>query len=162
MVDERTRAVDLLRRMSRFSRAGDLDDAMVGELTMAQLRVLFRLRNRGPLTSGALASQLGVTLPTVTSVVDRLVTRGLVERRDDPEDRRRVILAIAPNGQALVERVQQGRRARLAAAVEAIDDEARAALLRGLEALGEAADSIDAQERREAARDQRNALKTPR
>lgn len=162
MVDERTRAVDLLRRMSRFSRAGDLDDAMVGELTMAQLRVLFRLRNRGPLTSGALASQLGVTLPTVTSVVDRLVARGLVERRDDPEDRRRVILAIAPDGQALVERVQQGRRARLAAAVEAIDDEARTALLRGLEALGEAADRIDAQERRDAAREERGAVKTPR
>src|SRR5438128_11029927 len=113
MLDERTRVVDLLRRMSRFSRAGDLDDAMVGELTMAQVRVLFRLRNRGPLTSGALAGQLGVTLPTVTSVADRLVARGLIERRDDPDDRLRVILALTADGATLVERIQQGRRARL-------------------------------------------------
>ena len=43
-----TRASLLLRRVNRFQRAGDLDDATVGELTLAQLRVLFRLRNSGP------------------------------------------------------------------------------------------------------------------
>jgi len=147
-MDDRAHAVDLLRRITRFSRAGDLDEAVVGELTMAQLRVLFRLRNRGPLSSGNLASQLGVTLPTVTSVVDRLVTRGLAERRDDPVDRRRVIVAIAPEGQTLVERVRQGRRERLAAAVDAIDDDACQCLVRGLEALAGAADQIDAGELR--------------
>src|SRR6266542_262279 len=119
-------AIDLYRRVNRSIRAGDLDDETLAELTMAQVRVLFRLRNGGPMTSGALAGQLKVTLPTVTSVVDRLVARRLVERRDDPEDRRRVILALATDGQTLVERIQQGRRARLAAVIEAIDPTSRA------------------------------------
>src|SRR5437870_7349386 len=101
MATRGARALELIRRVNRFQRAGDLEDATVGELTIAQLRVLFRLRNHGPITSGQLASGLGVTLPTVTSVIDRLVTRGLAERRDDPSDRRRVIVAITPPGQAV-------------------------------------------------------------
>src|SRR5436309_381087 len=113
MIEKRARAGELIRRVNRFIRAGDLDDAAVYELTVAQLRVLFRLRNRGPITSGQLASSLSVTLPTVTSVIDRLAARGFAERRDDPTDRRRVIVALTPEGQAVVERVQQGRRARL-------------------------------------------------
>jgi hypothetical protein len=57
-------------------------------------------------------------------------------------------VAISPEGQTLVERVRQGRRERLAAAVEAMDDESRAALVKGLEALAGAADHIDAGELR--------------
>jgi DNA-binding MarR family transcriptional regulator len=149
-VDDRTRAVELIRQVNRFLRAGDLGDATVGELTMAQVRVLFRLRNEGPLTSGGLAAALGVTLPTVTSVIDRLVARGLVERRDDPADRRRVILALAAEGQAIVERVQQGRRARLTAVVDGMDDAQRAMLIRGLEALVGVAATLDLNELRES------------
>ena len=143
-MEQRARAVELFRQVNRFMRAGDLGDIAVGELTVAQLRVLFRLRNHGPITSGQLAGGLGVTLPTVTSVIDRLVRQGLVERRDDPNDRRRVIVAVTSGGQALVERIQQGRRARLAQAVEALAIEDLDHLAAGLEALAAAADHVDA------------------
>ena len=150
MVDERAQASELIRRVNRFIRAGDLDDATLGELTMAQVRVLFRLRNHGPMTSGGLANQLGVTLPTVTSVVDRLVGHRLVERRDDPDDRRRVIVALTVDGNALVERIQQGRRARLAAAIDSLDDPQRGCLVEGLSYLVAAIDNLDAVEQRES------------
>jgi DNA-binding MarR family transcriptional regulator len=143
MSDEDARAIELLRRVNRFIRAGDLDDATLGELTMAQVRVLFRLRNHGPMASGSLANKLAVTLPTVTSVVDRLVGHGLVERRDDPDDRRRVIVALSADGAALVERIQQGRRARLAAAIEALEPEQRHALIEGLSFLVDATERVE-------------------
>ena len=57
----------------------------------------------------------------MTSVIDRLVAHGFAERRDDPTDRRRVIVALTPAGQAVVEGIQQGRRARLQRAIESID-----------------------------------------
>lgn len=142
-MDEREHAIDLIREVNRFARAGDIGDALVGEMTIAQLRVLFRLRSRGPMTSGHLAAALGVTLPTVTSVIDRLVRHGLVERRDDPADRRRVIVALAPEGQATLERIQEGRRARLARAIETMDPDAREKLVAGLRALVEAATQVD-------------------
>ena len=146
MIEKRARAGELIRRVNRFIRAGDLDDAAVYELTVAQLRVLFRLRNHGPITSGQLASSLGVTLPTVTSVIDRLGARGFAERRDDPTDRRRVIVALTPEGQAVVERVQQGRRARLERAIGEVEEPALVQLIAGLEALGAAADRLDISE----------------
>ena len=146
MSSKGARAVELIRRVNRFQRAGDLDDATVGELTVAQIRVLFRLRNLGPITSGQLASGLGVTLPTVTSVIDRLVARGFAERRDDPGDRRRVIVAVTPAGQAVVEGIQQGRRARLQRAIESLAAEALAGLVAGLQALAAACDALESGE----------------
>jgi DNA-binding MarR family transcriptional regulator len=139
----REQAILLIRRVNRFQRAGDLDDATVGELTLAQLRVLFRLRNRGPMPSSQLASGLGVTLPTVSSVIDRLAGKGLVDRNDDPSDRRRVIVGVTAAGRETVERVQQGRRARLARALEALEEQEVSALVAGLEALATAADALE-------------------
>lgn len=145
-MDERSQASDLIQRFNRFLRAGDLNEVALGELTVAQLRVLFRLRRRGPMTSGKLAASLGVTLPTVTSIIDRLVAKGLVERQDDPTDRRRVIVAISEDGAAIAERIQQGRRIRKARALEALSEDDLAALLKGLTALAAAADEIEATE----------------
>ena len=145
-MDERAQASDLIQRFNRFIRAGDLNEVALGELTVAQLRVLFRLRRRGPMTSGKLAASLGVTLPTVTSIIDRLVAKGLVERQDDPTDRRRVIVAISEDGAAIAERIQQGRRIRKARALEALSEDDLAALLKGLTALAAAADEIEATE----------------
>jgi DNA-binding MarR family transcriptional regulator len=144
--ETRDRAIELVRRVNRFQRAGDLDDATLGELTMAQIRVLFRLRNRGPMPSSSLATGLGVTLPTVTSVIDRLVAKALVERTDDPADRRRVIVGVTSAGREIVERVQQGRRARLSRALEELDERELVALVTGLEALAAAAASLEAAE----------------
>ena len=141
--DRRDDAITLIRRVNRFLRAGDLDDATVGELTLAQLRVLFRLRNRGPMPSSQLAGGLGVTLPTVTSVIDRLVAKDLVDRTDDASDRRRVIVGVTAAGRETVERVQQGRRARLARALETLDERELLALVTGLEALATAADALE-------------------
>jgi DNA-binding MarR family transcriptional regulator len=141
--ETRDQAISLIRRVNRFQRAGDLDDATVGELTLAQLRVLFRLRNSGPMPSSQLAVGLGVTLPTITSVIDRLVGKGFVDRSDDASDRRRVIVGVTAAGREIVERVQQGRRARLARALESLEERELLALVTGLEALAVAADALD-------------------
>jgi len=46
----------------------------------------------GPATAGQLAERTGLTTGAVTRLVDRLASRGLVRRREDPADRRRVIV----------------------------------------------------------------------
>src|SRR6201982_1122821 len=56
----------------------------------------------GPLTVGELASQLGLTLPTVSGVLADLDRAGLVERRPDPADRRRTIVQIVPGQATLI------------------------------------------------------------
>jgi len=50
----------------------------------------------GPLPASALASACGVTANAMTTVIDRLTEKGLVERQPDPADRRRVLVALTP------------------------------------------------------------------
>src|SRR5262249_13007709 len=70
------------RRISRDLRASSNEDWTSLSLTRAQLRILAQLRQEGPAAVGQLAAQLGVTLPSITATVDRLVRAGLVSRED--------------------------------------------------------------------------------
>jgi DNA-binding MarR family transcriptional regulator len=58
----------------------------------------------GDLNMSELVARLGVSLPTVSGVVDRLVERGLIARRVNPSDRRRVFVGITPAGVELLDR----------------------------------------------------------
>src|SRR5438105_4208842 len=100
---------DQFRRIMRQLRSTSNEDWTSLSLTRAQLRILAQLRQDGPAAVSQLASQLGVTLPSITATVDRLVQGSLVTREDDPNDRRRVINKLTPAGTALIERLQEGR-----------------------------------------------------
>jgi DNA-binding MarR family transcriptional regulator len=134
-------AADQFRRILRHLRASSNEDWTSLSLTRAQLRILAQLRQDGPAAVGQLAAQLGVTLPSITATVDRLVRAGLVAREDDPNDRRRVINMLTPAGNALIERLQEGKRARLIAALEHLNSEELDVLARGLNALERALQS---------------------
>lgn len=63
-------------------------------LSSNELRGLEVVAADGEATAGRLATALGLTTGAVTGVVDRLEHRGLVQRRTDPEDRRRVMVVL--------------------------------------------------------------------
>jgi DNA-binding MarR family transcriptional regulator len=68
--------------------------------------VLAALRRAGApyeLSPGRLLRETLVTSGTMTNRVDRLVTRGWVEREPDPTDRRGVIVRLTPTGMAVVD-----------------------------------------------------------
>jgi len=132
------RTADQFRRITRLLRAGSQEDWTSLSLTRAQLRILALLRQEGPATVGQLAAHLGVTLPSITATVDRLVQQGLVIREDDPADRRRVINRLTPAGAALIERLQEGRRARLVAALQRLSEEELNRLAAALEVFEQA------------------------
>ncbi len=95
------------------------------ELTLPQYRVLVFLAVKGRPASDV-AALLGVTPSTLTSVVDGLVGRGLVVRRSDEADRRRVVLSLSEHGRTTMERgdhVVGERLDRLLARLEPTDAE---------------------------------------
>lgn len=57
-------------------------------LTIAQMRLLWTLRDEDGQPVGALAEHLGVNPSTITGHIDRLVKQGLVRREEDADDRR--------------------------------------------------------------------------
>jgi DNA-binding MarR family transcriptional regulator len=72
----------------------------------------FLLMN-GPLTAGELANMTALTTGAITAAIDRLERAGFVIRKDDPEDRRRVIVRAIPERLAKMARLFDAFSARL-------------------------------------------------
>ena len=100
-------------------------------LTLSQLRVLHLLRDH-PASCGQLAEHLGITASTATALIDRLVRRGLLERRPRPGDRRVTDLALSEAARNLLPEAAARKGGEIRAAVEELapaDREQLAALL---------------------------------
>lgn len=69
-------------------------------LTVSRVRVLWELRDRGPVLQRELADALGVTARTMTGIVDGLVSTGFVTRQPHPTDRRATLVTLTPHGTA--------------------------------------------------------------
>jgi len=87
-------------------------EALVLDVTMAQLKIMMIIYLGGATRMSVLAEKLGVSLPTVTKSVDRLVARGVVTREDDPEDRRVVLCRLTEDGQKMIIQLWQSARER--------------------------------------------------
>ncbi len=92
------------------------------DVTLSQYRMLVVLASQGPQRVVDLAGELGVQPSTVSRTVERLVRRGLVQRRQRAgTDRRVVWVLLAENGQALVGDVMRLRREAIAGLVSGAD-----------------------------------------
>ena len=104
-------------------------------VTVDQWRILDVLADGEGRTMGDLADTAGLTGPTLTKAVDRLVERGLVYRRQDDVDRRRVVCLPAPDGQRLLLVLQAEIAAQQQQVEQQLGVEDAAALMRLLQAL---------------------------
>ncbi len=84
-----------------------------------------------------LLATLRVTKQALTRVLRELMGAGLVERRRDPEDRRRGILTLTESGRALELSLLNAQRARIEQALARTGPGGRKAVLMFLEALME-------------------------
>ena len=103
-------------------------------LTPRHGAVLPQLIAEQPLTVGELAHRMGLSLSTVSELVSALNKAGLVERREDPENRRRMLVRIDGRYQALVESFIARRSAPLLRALDSLTPGERAGFIAGLAA----------------------------
>jgi len=75
-------------------------------MSFARVRALRRIA-QGPLSMGELAQRCGIDAPYATVVVDDLQARGLVVRREHPEDRRAKIVVATDEGRSLAARAER-------------------------------------------------------
>ncbi len=99
------RAWELIYELFRNSKPHLETIASSFELTGQQMFALRQLSCDRPLMMSALASMLGCDASNVTSIVDKLETRGLVTRRSDENDRRVKALYMTESGIALRNRI---------------------------------------------------------
>lgn len=98
--------VDLMQQTHVLMRTGAAEEWSDIELTMTQFRSLLLLRS-GPQRMGSIASYLETSLSSATSLIDRLVEKGLVGRASDPADRRVVECLLTDEGQQVMEKCWQ-------------------------------------------------------
>src|SRR5262245_29090096 len=74
---------------------------------MAQMKVLMLLSVGGETRMSDLAQRLGISLSTLSSLVEKLVEADFAQRRDDPRDRRNVLVSLSTQGNALLDTFQE-------------------------------------------------------
>lgn len=93
------------------------------DLTLQQLRVFAFILTRGRMSIGTVADALGIKPNVATGIVQRLVDRGLVERREDPDDRRIRLITVTDRGLALIDELSEIVLAKGRELLDRLDDE---------------------------------------
>ena len=106
----------VLLRLARMIRTNS-----AGAVTPSQLAVVGTVIRRGPMTIGQIAETEQVRPPSASKIVAALEQQGLVERRTDPDDRRRMLIAATPDGEAYAESVRAAGRGWLASRLRELD-----------------------------------------
>ena len=79
------------------------------DITPAQLRALRVLRHHGTLRLSELSDHLHIAARSGTEVTDALESRGLVQRRPDPADRRATLVALTEQGESVLDAIREAR-----------------------------------------------------
>jgi DNA-binding MarR family transcriptional regulator len=79
------------------------------DISPSQFRALRVLMRHGVMRLSELSEHLHIAARSTTEVVDALETRGLVERRPDPHDRRAVLVAVTESGASVLDAVRAAR-----------------------------------------------------
>lgn len=121
------RLLDFRKELRRFLRWSEQSARNVG-LTPAQHQLLLAIKGHldGAPTISDVADDLMLRHHSVSELIDRAATAGLVDRQTDPDDRRLTRLRVTPEGEAVLRRLTRQHVAeirRLAPIIEALNDD---------------------------------------
>lgn len=115
-------------------------------LTSSQVIVLQILLDGGPETAGHIATRIGISQATMTTLLDRLESRGLVGRRRGESDRRQVWVHLEPEGRRIIEGLPDTLHDRFKKEFDHLRDWEQASVIAALERVVDmlGADDFDA------------------
>jgi DNA-binding MarR family transcriptional regulator len=128
--------------LNRQLHTGRLDEWEGLDMTIPQIRTLVLLERMGPLRMGNIAIYLDRALSATTTVMDRLVEKGLVDRVADPSDRRVVICQLSESGEQAITRFWRIGRERIQIVADLLDEEQLETVVQGFELIRWAEEEI--------------------
>ena len=130
----------VVRRLWRRRGPSELLALVSGEPRLGRRHVaaLAQVGAEGTQTVSAIAEAVGVSLPAASKLTTELEAHGLVQRSEDPDDRRRTVVALDPTTAEHVHAWLAARDRPLEQALETLTADEREALLKGLHALADA------------------------
>lgn len=118
--------------------------AVPGGISPVQLRALTALHRLQPANLADLGAALGISPSSTSRLCDRLVTRGLVDRRVSPRIRREVALSVSEQGLRLLAEYDRHRLAAMSAALDNLAPQRRPEVLTALRDFAAAAGAVQA------------------
>lgn len=109
------------------------------DYSFPQMATLLILDEEGEQTVKGVAVLLGRSFSATSRLLDQLVVRGLITRREDERDRRVKRVAITTQGRRFVETIERQRADAQLAVMDYLSPEERAEVVRGMVLLVEAA-----------------------
>jgi len=106
-------------------------------LTVPQFRTLAYVHRRKGASLSEVAEHIGLTLPSMSALVDGLVTRNYVIRNTRSDDRRRMNLALTERGETMLRTAREGTLAELAQRLSGLPANDRVTVLRAMRVLKE-------------------------
>jgi DNA-binding MarR family transcriptional regulator len=94
-------------------------------VSIPQIGALFHIRSKGSCGVTDIGDDLGVTSAAASQMLERLVQNGLVERREDPDDRRAKRIVLTENGHRLVRAGMEARQRWFAALADRLSPSER-------------------------------------
>ena len=76
-------------------------------VTVAEWVLLRVLLDAGEVAPSTVAARMAMTRGAISKLSDRLVEKGLIERRDDPQDRRALLIGLSAAGRRIVPRLAE-------------------------------------------------------
>jgi DNA-binding MarR family transcriptional regulator len=141
---ELERLMDLFSRLINMTTLETLRYLREYHLTVSQLRGLRFLKRHEDCLVGDLANGLAVSYPAASKLMDRLINRGLSQRRDDETDRRNTRLRVTIKGRRVLETIEEKRQREIAQIFLRLEEEEQRFLTQGLKRFLEAALSDEA------------------
>ncbi len=113
------------------------------ELSWSAFTTLFVLRVWGDMDARSLAAEAGVTAATLTGVMKTLERRGLLRRKGDRADGRRVLVSLTPRGRNVVADVMPAFNRHESLVTQALTETERDDLARSLRTIMRTIEAID-------------------
>ena len=114
---------DRIMRISTGAFMSTAKDDRFGELSAPQMNMLMMIRVRETVSVTELAALLNVSPPSVSTMVDRLVERGLLTRVPSDQDRRKVVIRVSPEALEDIARIEEMILGAFVELVEAVGPE---------------------------------------
>ena len=102
---------------------------------MPEFRALGFINSHAGASLSDVADHIGLTLPSMSKLMDGLVERKLVTREFDSADRRRVMLGLTGRGRAILDAAHAASQTYLAEVLAALSPSERASVAQAMEAL---------------------------
>jgi DNA-binding MarR family transcriptional regulator len=139
-------AANLVRTATAFDAEIERSGREIADLSTSAFQALAILEGAdGPLTGAVIAERMTVSSASMTSLIDTLERRGLVERHRHPTDRRKVLIHLTGEARTIVDRSLPAVHATITAAVADLSENDRERLIIALTTIRARLDALERQ-----------------